>query len=79
MSGRPFFYVNGSETHMLLLETSRKSAFRRHSLEAGSERGTQSSVGAQRSKRNSFQNEDVDFLASLRRQKDADLPAEDEE
>jgi hypothetical protein len=48
-------------------------------LEAGSERGTQSSVGAQRSKRNSFQNEDVDFLASLRRQKDADLPAEDEE
>ncbi len=64
---------------MLLIETSRKSAFRRHNPEADSERGDQSAVGAQRSKRNSFQNDDIDFLASLRRQKDADLPAEDEE
>jgi len=64
---------------MLLLETIRKSAFRRQLSEADSERGCQSSVGAQMSKRNSFQNDDIDFLASLRRQKDADLPTEDEE
>lgn len=64
---------------MLLLETSRKSAFRRHISDADSERGRQGSVGVQMSKRNSFQNDGIDFLASLRRQKDADLPTEDEE
>lgn len=70
---------------MLLLESSRKSAFRRYITETDSEFGRQTSVGApgscrpQNSKRNSFQDDDFDFLASLRRQKGVDGPVDYDE
>lgn len=63
---------------MLLLETSRKSAFRRHLPETDRERTGQDAVSAQYEgggqclKRGRFQDDDVDFLASLRRQKGAE-------
>lgn len=64
---------------MLLLEISRKSAIHKHIVESDRECGCRRSRDTQCATPYRFQDDDIDFLKSLQRQKNVDPPAEDEE